>query len=428
MLDLLQKSLDYIEDNLKSEICVTELAGLSGYSLYHYYHLFQKYLGIPVMQYITRRKLLHAVYEIAGGGLMVDVALSYGFATYAGFSKAFIREFGCSPSKYIQTHKVPKPYRIKLFKEDTLMLTHKKIAEALAHWGLADASITNIYYEGSGMQADHNYYVNDDAVIKFSPDCGLLQKNLALAQSLAASGFSAAVPIPALNGEDILHIDDLYCMLTRRVKGKPMSSRTIYDGDYAASGRYIGEILGQLHRILRDFNDYAVNDADLLTRIRDWAMPKAREILHLSKDICQEYLSNFEEIYDLLPKQLIHRDPNPANIIVDDAEFGLIDFEMSERNVRIYDPCYAATAILSETYSEETRDRWLVIFRNILYGYDSVIHLTVEEKRALPWIVLSNQLICVAYFAGEEKYEHIFKANVEMTRWLIENRSALSID
>lgn len=424
---MLQKSIDYIEDNLRSEISASELADMTGYSLYHYYHIFQKHLGMPVMQYITRRRLLHAVYEISQGQRMIDTALTYGFETYAGFSKAFAKEFGSSPSQYLQTHNVYKPYKITLGKEDSLMLTHKKIADALSHWNLSDAAITNIYYEGSGMQADHNFYIGEDYVIKFSANRGLLQKNIAFAQTLAKTGFSAPTPIPTSDGQEIVPFEDLFCILTRRVKGHPMSSRTIYKGDYAATGGFIGEILGQLHLLLADYDDLAINDVDLLSKVQNH-LPKVREILQLPDAVYQEFTHNFADVYPQLPKQLIHRDPNPSNIIIDGNDFGFIDFELAERNIRIYDPCYAATAILSETYSSETRDQWLVIFQNILYGYDRIVHLTDSEKRALPWVVLANQFICVAYFSGVEKYEHIFKANVEMTKWLIENRSALSIE
>lgn len=65
-----------------------------------------------------------------------------------------------------------------------------------------------------------------------------------------------------------------------------------------------------------------------------------------------------DKLYPLLPKQLIHRDPNPSNIIVDYGEItGFLDFELTERNVRIFDPCYAATAILSETYEDTSLER-----------------------------------------------------------------------
>ena len=73
----IQRTLDYIEDNLKTDITATELADIAGYSVFHFYRLFQSAMGFPVMQYILRRKLLNAIYEIGMGRKKIDVALEY---------------------------------------------------------------------------------------------------------------------------------------------------------------------------------------------------------------------------------------------------------------------------------------------------------------------------------------------------------------
>ena len=54
--------------------------------------------GLPVMQYILRRRLLHGVYAMKQGQSKIDAALSFSFDTYAGFYKAFCREFGTIPT------------------------------------------------------------------------------------------------------------------------------------------------------------------------------------------------------------------------------------------------------------------------------------------------------------------------------------------
>ena len=124
-------------------------------------------------------------------------------------------------------------------------------------------------------------------------------------------------------------------------------------------------------------------------------------------------------LYPILPRQIIHRDPNPGNIICADDQWGFIDFELAERNARIYDPCYAATAVLSETFGG-SNDKWLGIYRDIICGYDSVAHLTDEERKAMPYVILANQFVCVAWFAEQDKYAEIFEINKRMTAWLID--------
>ena len=192
------------------------------------------------------------------------------------------------------------------------------------------------------------------------------------------------------------------------------------DGD----GRFVGEIIGQLH-LARAKIEACVSEADLLSTVRDWALPKSKEALGLSEDFCRNYLTTFSVLYTRLPRQIIHRDPNPGNIICADDRWGFIDFELAARNARIYDPCYAATAVLSETFSGDN-DKWLEIYRDILLGYDSAARLTDAERQAVPYVILANQFVCVAWFAEQEQYWELFETNRRMTKWLIDRFDALS--
>ena len=72
-----------------------------------------------------------------------------------------------------------------------------------------------------------------------------------------------------------------------------------------------------------------------------------------------------------------------------------------------------------ETFGQEN-DKWLRIYRDIICGYDSVAHLTDEECKAIPYIILANQFVCVAWFAEQDKYAELFEINKQMTAWLIE--------
>ncbi len=128
---IIQQSLDYIEDNLQTEITAAELAQMSGFSLFHYYRLFQHATGLPVMQYILRRRLLYGVYAMQQGCGKTDAALRFGFDTYAGFYKAFCREFGSTPSVFLEASRAKRPWRIDITKEETMTVTHKKITQVL---------------------------------------------------------------------------------------------------------------------------------------------------------------------------------------------------------------------------------------------------------------------------------------------------------
>ena len=410
---LIQESLNYIEDNLKTEITAIELAGKAGFSLFHYYRLFQQATGLPVMQYILRRRLLHGVYAMKQGSNKTDAALLYGFDTYPGFYKAFCREFGTTPSEFLSASRAKRPWRIDITKEETMTVTHKKAARILKYWNLENAPITDIYYEGTGNKNDNACYVGREYVLKYTANLGKLKKHIEVSLALEGIGLMSPVPVAATDGTRYIQEEGVYFYLTRRLPGTQMTAHRFDGGD----GRFVGEILGQLHLALQRIDD-CVNEADLLATLRDWALPRGKEILGLSEDFCRDYIETFGTLYPRLPRQIIHRDPNPGNIICADDRWGFIDFELAERNARIYDPCYAATAVLSETFGQDN-EKWLEIFRDIIRGYDSVAHLTEVERKAVPYVILANQLVCVAWFSEQEKYAEIFETNKKMTAWLI---------
>lgn len=416
---IIQQSLDYIEDNLQTEITAAELAEMAGFSLFHYYRLFQQATGLPVMQYILRRRLLHGVYSMKQGSAKIDAALLYGFDTYAGFYKAFCREFGSTPAEFLQSCRAKRPYRIEITREEHMTFTHKKAVQILNHWNLNNEIIADIYYEGTGNKNDSACYVGEKYVLKFTTNLGKLKKHIEVSKALRSIGLISAVPVPTTDGAEYISDGEMYFYLTCRLPGAQLVSNRFGEGD----GRFVGEIIGQLHLALAKIDD-CVSEADLLAKVRDWAMPKAKVSLNLSDAFCKDYLDTFANLYPNLPRQIIHRDPNPGNIICAENQWGFIDFELAERNARIYDPCYAATAILSETFGQNN-DKWLEIYRDIICGYDSVAHLTDRERQALPYIILANQFVCVAWFSEQDKYAEIFETNKRMTTWLIEKLEEL---
>lgn len=417
---VIQDSIDYIEANLRAEITAGELADRAGFSLYHYYRLFQAETGMPVMQFILRRRLLYAIAAIQQGSAKTDTALEYGFDTYAGFYKAFMREFGCTPAEYIHNNRVRKPYRLDLERKEHMIMTRKKAAEILSSWGLENENITDVYYD-NGNKNDNAFYVGEEYVLKLTADRDKLHNHMELTAAIEDKGLSTATPVKTVDGENYICVGELFCYLTRRVRGSQITVADFYGEDGESKARFVGEIIGQLHLALCKA-EAEVNEADLYGTVSGWALPTAKEFLPRNDDFWEAFLNEFSALHSKLPRHIIHRDPNPGNIIASEDEWGFIDFELSERNVRIYDPCYAATAVLSESFErtdEATRLRWLSVYRNIILGYDSVAQLTDDEWAALPYVVFANQLVCVAWFSEQEKYQELFQINKRMTEWLI---------
>ena len=422
-LTMIQKSIDYIEDNLKSEITAKELSNMAGFSLFHYYRLFQSSVGMPVMQYISRRKLLNALYDMHCGEKMITVALLYGFQTQAGFYKAFVREFGYTPTEFLNISRKRKPYRINLLKGEHIMVSHKKLKEILRNWGFEDKKITDIVYAESGNISESACYVGDNYVIKYSANLGKVQTHITLSQAIESVGLSSATPIKNTQGEYVVTNGDLYFYVTKRLVGKQLKASTMYLDDYLPKARFIGEVIGQLSLALSKV-DATVNESNIYVSAREWAIPTLAEKINLPEEFIKRYEKEFGEIYELLPQQIIHRDPNPGNIILSDDNWGILDFDLSEKNIRIFDPCYAATAILSESFENDNLDKlsqWVVIYKNILYGYDKVAKLSDNEWKAIPFVMITNQFISTAWFSEQEKYKDIYEINKKMTEWMLEN-------
>lgn len=99
--DDIRRSIEYIENHIKENLTTKEIAEYTGYSVFHFCRVFHLCNGIPVMDYVRNRKLSLARCELLMGKKIIDTALEYGFETASGFSKAFRREFGYSPTVYI---------------------------------------------------------------------------------------------------------------------------------------------------------------------------------------------------------------------------------------------------------------------------------------------------------------------------------------
>ncbi len=418
---IIQASIDYMEDNLTAEIRAEELAQRAGFSLFHFYRLFHSTVGMPVMQYLTRRRLLHAAYAMSRGSSGVDAALRYGFDTYAGFYRAFRREYGCTIGEFLAAGRAKQPCRLNLKQEAHRMVSKKEAIAVLHNWGMEQAEVRDIFYE-NGERNENAYYIGENLVLKFSADPEKVRSHCALTRAANKLGVRTAVPIPTEHGDNWVLEDGMYFYLTRRLPGGQMNADTLCQEQ---NPRLLGELLGQLHLALSQV-DAVVNEANLLETVRSWALPEAKKVLGQPESLWDNFLREFSEQYPLLPRQIIHRDPNPGNIIGDGENWGFLDFELSERNARIFDPCYAATAILSELPREHWH-RWPRIFREILTGYDTVVHLTDVERRALPNIIMANQLVCVAWFSGQDKYAELLRTNIAITRFVLEKVELLQL-
>ncbi|MDE6726616.1 MAG: AraC family transcriptional regulator [Oscillospiraceae bacterium] len=95
-----QRSIDFIEENLSDTLETERIAGVMNVSPFYYQRIFAMLCGITVGEYIRNRRLSLAGSDLLrSDGRIIDIALKYGYDTPEGFSRAFARFHGASPSE-----------------------------------------------------------------------------------------------------------------------------------------------------------------------------------------------------------------------------------------------------------------------------------------------------------------------------------------
>ncbi len=101
----------YIERTLDASLRVSEIARQVHISPFHFQRLFFAYMGEPINQYITARRLERAATILVDRHEtnLLHLALDCGFQTHSAFSRAFRNHFGISPSTF---RKAPESARV----------------------------------------------------------------------------------------------------------------------------------------------------------------------------------------------------------------------------------------------------------------------------------------------------------------------------
>ncbi|MCT1403702.1 AraC family transcriptional regulator [Paenibacillus sp. p3-SID867] len=100
MLDGLNAAIQYIEEHLADEIDYGQAAGYAHCSEYHFKRLFSAVVGMPMSEYIRRRRMTLAALEIRDSeARLIDIAIKYGYRSADAFSRAFSGIHGVLPSE-----------------------------------------------------------------------------------------------------------------------------------------------------------------------------------------------------------------------------------------------------------------------------------------------------------------------------------------
>ncbi|WP_375179212.1 phosphotransferase [Enterococcus rotai] len=285
----------------------------------------------------------------------------------------------------------------------------------------------------NGIQQEKMVWkIGSDAFLHHTMDRNGELKNIAIAEALAKQRFASSIPIPTINGQSFVENKALL-VLKKGIKGEPLTVDTIFQKELYPIA--YGTAIAQLHNAFIELEGQILYDpSNLFETVKKWALPDVENQvkqwnLAIPEVFFNNYITIFSKLYTELPVQMIHRDPNFENILfLENKVNGFIDFDLVEQNIRLVDPCYCATSILSQMTSDHYDD-WLPLLALILKGYDQINPLTKAEKSAVFYVICGIQMICVTYFGDRDNddltFKKLAKANRDMLEFIVRKQKEI---
>lgn len=92
--------VEYIETHLDSQLDINLLAKKAGLSLYEFRRIFSFIAGIPISEYIRKRRMSRAAEDLLSGNESItELAIKYGYDAPSSFSRAFKEFHGITPNE-----------------------------------------------------------------------------------------------------------------------------------------------------------------------------------------------------------------------------------------------------------------------------------------------------------------------------------------
>ncbi|WP_337970150.1 AraC family transcriptional regulator [Virgibacillus salexigens] len=108
LLENMNAAVDYIENHLDQEINYGEIAKIACFSEHHFKRMFSFIAGISLADYVRRRRLTLAAFDLKEGDMrVIDVAIKYGYNSPDSFSRAFQTLHEVTPSSVKNNEVVP---------------------------------------------------------------------------------------------------------------------------------------------------------------------------------------------------------------------------------------------------------------------------------------------------------------------------------
>lgn len=272
------------------------------------------------------------------------------------------------------------------------------IEQILPLWGMESTQLLQIYT--SAWEVNHSY------VIKVYNDKKQLERNIKISEILSDCAIPVAKTVLTKTGEKYAAYQNNYFFMSEKLWGSSISDRK----DKTIAWK-MGCAIAQLHTaFMKCEREVEFWDNSLLDEMKGWIRESLtkNEWKILKEEEYSKTVELLESVYDHLPKQLIHRDVHFENFLFFEGDLsGYIDFDLSQRNIRIFDICYFLTGLLAEeTEDAFTEIEWIDIAKSAIAGYESIIHLSEKEKNAIPCVMECIEILFIAYYISTNDTKH----------------------
>ena len=104
MLERLNRALEMVETNTTEPVDATAMARVTLTSEHHFRRMFATLAGMPLAEYVRRRRLTLAGAEVLHGSrTLLEIAVGHGYGSTEAFSRAFRAMHGVSPGQARRT-------------------------------------------------------------------------------------------------------------------------------------------------------------------------------------------------------------------------------------------------------------------------------------------------------------------------------------
>lgn len=103
LMKTIHKIEHFIDENLDRPITLVQISREAGYSPWYVSRIYRKARGRTLFSYIHKKRLMLAASDIISQDRkVIDTALDFLFDSHEGFTRAFVKEFGVTPSTWKQ--------------------------------------------------------------------------------------------------------------------------------------------------------------------------------------------------------------------------------------------------------------------------------------------------------------------------------------